>query len=85
VLLINVAACSVMVYHVEMGSTMDMDSELDLLTAETSKWQVVTVAVSFYILYSPEVVDYLARFFVPRVLRTFINPCSKYSVCFGGL
>jgi len=38
VLLINVAACSVMVYHVEMGSTMDMDSELDLLTAETSRW-----------------------------------------------
>jgi hypothetical protein len=37
-LLINVAACSVMVYHVDMGSMMDMDSELDLLTAETSKW-----------------------------------------------
>lgn len=75
-LLINVAACSVMVYHVEMDSMMDMDSELDLLTAETS---------SINILFSPEVVDYLTRFFVPRVLRTFINPCSKYSVCFGGL
>ncbi|KAF9668203.1 hypothetical protein SADUNF_Sadunf15G0104800 [Salix dunnii] len=91
-----------MVYDVEMEfnqvrtrknlsnyTNLELQDELDLLITEISRWQVVavTVAVSFYILFSrlPGTEDYFTRFFVPRFLRIFIKPCSKYAVYFGGL